>query len=70
MDNEGRIRECAKDRIHAGNRTCTASYYMLISKIMKAVKFQIYRILIRPVATYGAVTWNRTKSDKNFFEDF
>ena len=65
IDNERKISECVKDRIQAGNRAYAANYYMLKSKIIKrAVKMQIYRTLIKPVATYGAETWNLTKSDR------
>ena len=57
IDNEGKISKCVKDRIQTGNRAYAANTYMLRSKIIKrVVKMQIYRTLIRPVATYGAET--------------
>ena len=66
IDKEGRISECVKDRIQAGNRTNAANYYIIKSKIIKrVVKMQIYRTLKRPVATFGAETWTLTKSDEN-----
>jgi hypothetical protein len=65
-DKEGRISKCVKDRIQAGNSVHAANYHMLISKIIKrAVKMQIYRKLVRPVATYVSETWTLSKSDKN-----
>ena len=65
-DKEGGISECVKDRIEAGNRAYAANCCMLKSKIIKtAVKIQIYRTLIRPVATCGAETGTLTKSDEN-----
>ena len=70
-DKEGRISECVKDRMQAGNREYVANYCMLKSKIIRrAVKIQIYRTLIRPVATYGAETWTLTKSDEYLLRIF
>ena len=34
IDKAGRISECVKDRIQAGNRACAANYHMLRSKII------------------------------------
>jgi hypothetical protein len=63
-DKERRIIECVKDRIQAENRAYAANNYMLKSKIIKtAVKIQIYRPLLRSVATFGYETWTLTKSD-------
>ena len=71
IDKEGRISEGVKDRIQARNRAYGANYRMLKSKIIRsAVKIQIYRTLIRPVATYGAETWTLTKSYKNLLRIF
>ena len=71
IDKEGRISECVKDRIQAGNRTNAANYYIIKSKIIKrVVKMQIYRTLKRPVATFGAETWTLTKSDENILRIF
>ena len=50
IDNEGRISECVKDSMQAGNIAYIANYYMLKRKIIKrAVKMQIYRTLIKLV---------------------
>jgi endonuclease/exonuclease/phosphatase family metal-dependent hydrolase len=71
IDREGRISECIKDRIQAGNKAYAANYHMLKSKIIKrAVKIQIYKTMIRPVATYGSETWTLAKSDENRLKIF
>jgi hypothetical protein len=54
---EGRIGECIKGRIQAGNKAYAANYHLLKSKIIKrSVKMQIYKTVIRPVTTYGTET--------------
>jgi hypothetical protein len=71
IDKEGRIGECIKDRRQAGNKAYAANYHMLKSKIIKrSVKMQIYKTVIRPVATYGSETWTLTKSDENSLRIF
>ena len=70
-DKEGRISECVKDRMQAGNREYVANYCMLKSKIIRrAAKIQIHKTLIRPVTTYGAETWTLTKPDENSLRIF
>ena len=70
IESEGRINQCVKDRIQAQNRAYAADYSMLKSKIIKsAVKMQIYRTMIRPIATC-AETWTLTKSYKNLLRIF
>jgi hypothetical protein len=65
IEKEGKISECIKDRIQAGNKAYAATYHMLKSKIIKrSVKIQIYKTMVRPVATYGSETrpsQNQTK---------
>jgi len=69
INEEGRIRECVKDRIKTGNRAYAANHRMLQSKIIKrSVKMQIYKMLIRPVVMYRSETWTLSKSDKNLLE--
>jgi predicted transcriptional regulator len=68
---EGRISECVKDRIQVGNRAYAANHHMLKSKIIKrAAKMQIYKMLMKPVVTYGSQTWTLTKSDENLLRIF
>ena len=44
---------------------------MLKSKIIKrSVKMQIYKRVVKPVATYGSETWTLTKSDDNSLRIF
>jgi hypothetical protein len=44
---------------------------MLKSKIIKrSAKMHIYKLLIRPVITYGSETWTLTKSDDNLLRIF
>jgi hypothetical protein len=71
INEEGRISECVKDRIQAGNRAYAANHHVLKSKIIKrSVKMQIYKMLIKPVATPGSETWTLTKSDDNLLRIF
>lgn len=54
-----------KRRIVTANRAFYGVKHLLISKnINRHAKFQIYKTLIRPVAIYGAETWNTTTSDE------
>jgi hypothetical protein len=62
INKEGKIGECVKYRVQAGNRVYAANHHMLKSEIIKrAIKMQIYKMLIRPVATYGSETWTLTR---------
>jgi hypothetical protein len=71
IDEEGRIGECIKDRIQAGNKAYSANYHMLKSKIIKrCVKMQIYKTVIRPVTAYGSETLILTKSEENSLRIF
>jgi len=58
-------------RIQVGNRAYAANHHMLKSKIVKrSAKMKIYKMLIRPVVTYGSETWTFTKSDGNLLRIF
>jgi hypothetical protein len=49
----------------------TAYLGILRSKIISRVaKIQVYKTLIRPVATYGAETWTLTVADENGLKMF
>jgi hypothetical protein len=58
INNGNRNYNCIKERIQAGNMAYFANFSTLKSKIIisRAAKIQVYKTLIRPVATYGAET--------------
>jgi hypothetical protein len=71
INKEGRISECVRDRIQAGNRAYADNHHMIKSKIIRrSVKMQIYKTLIRPVVTCGSETWTLTKYDENLLRIF
>jgi hypothetical protein len=52
-NNGNRNDNCVKERMHAGNRVYFVNLGTFKSKIIsQAVKIQVYKTLIRPVATY------------------
>jgi len=54
-----------------GKRAYAANHHMLKSKIIKrSAKMEIYKMLIRPVVTYGSETWTLTKSDESLLRIF
>jgi hypothetical protein len=67
INNENRNDNCVKERIQPGNR----AYFANLSKIIsKAAKLQVYKTLIRPVATYGAETQTLTVTEENILRMF
>jgi hypothetical protein len=52
-------------RIQAGNKIDFYNGTFKNKIISRAVKIQVYRTLITPVATYGAETWPLTAVDEN-----
>jgi hypothetical protein len=53
-------------RILAGNRAYFANMKLLKStQLSRYSKVQIYKILIRPVVTYGAETWTMSAAEEN-----
>jgi hypothetical protein len=71
INKQGNVSECVKDRIQAGNRAYAANHHMLKSKIIwRAVKMQLYTMLIRPIAMYESETWTLTKSVENLLRIF
>jgi hypothetical protein len=61
INNGNRSDNCVKESIQAGNRAYFENLSTLKSKIIsRAVKIQVYKTLIRPVATYGTETWMLT----------
>jgi hypothetical protein len=66
INNGNRNEYCGKERIQAGNRVYFANLSTFKNKIIpRAAKIQVYKTLIRPVATYGAETWTLTVTEEN-----
>jgi len=66
LENNNRNDGCIKERIQTGNKAYYANLQMLKSKVIsRGSKLQIYKTLIRPVATYGAETWTLTAAEEN-----
>jgi hypothetical protein len=71
INNGNRNDNCIKERIHAGNRAYFSNLTTLKSKrISRAVKIQVYKALIRPIATYRAETWTLTVTEENALRMF
>jgi hypothetical protein len=71
INNGNRNNNCVKESIQAGNRAYVANLSTLKSKIIsKAVEIQVYKSLIRPVATCGAETWTLTVVEENALRMF
>jgi hypothetical protein len=55
INNDNRNNNCVRERTQAGNRAHFTNLRILKSKVTsRAAKLQVYKTLIRPVATYGA----------------
>jgi hypothetical protein len=66
INNWNRNDNCVKERIQVGNRAYFANLSTLKSKIIsRAGKIQVYKTVIRPIATYGAETWTLTVTEEN-----
>jgi hypothetical protein len=64
INNANKNDNCVKERIQAGDRAYFANLSTIKSKIIpKAAKIQVYKSLIRPLATYGAETWMLTVTE-------
>jgi hypothetical protein len=62
---------CVKERIQSGNSAYFANLSTLKSKIIsRTAKIQVYKTLIRPVATHGAETWTLTVAEENALKMF
>jgi hypothetical protein len=71
INNGNRNDNNVKESIQAGNRAYFANLTTLENKIiLGAAKIQVYKTLIRPVATYGAETWMLTVTEENALRMF
>jgi DNA modification methylase len=66
INRKNNMTETIQDRIQAGNKAYYANQMMLKNRyINRGAKMQIYKTLIRPVATYGCESWTMKKEDEN-----
>ena len=66
VNSKNNIAETIQDRIQAGTKAYYANQLLLKNRyINRGAKMQIYKILIRPVVTYGCESWTRKKEDGN-----
>jgi hypothetical protein len=71
IENKNRNGKYIKERIQAGNKAYYANLQMLKSKrTCRRSKLQIYKMLIRPIVTYGAETWTLTDIEENAVRRF
>jgi hypothetical protein len=71
INNGNRNDNCVIERIQAGKRVYFVNLSTLKSKIIsRAAELQVYKTLIRPVATYGAETWTLTVTEENALRTF
>jgi hypothetical protein len=67
IDNGSRNDNCIRERIQAGNINLSTLKSKIIST---AIKIQVYKTLMRPVATYGTETWTLTVVEENALRMF
>jgi len=71
VNNKADIKQEISNRILMANRAYFTNNKLLKSKlILRSTKIQIYKTLIRPVATYAAETWTLNISDENTLRIF
>ena len=71
IDNEHRTDKCIQEQIQKGNRAYHANKQVLRSKLIsRNTKLRVYKVIIRPVATYGSETWTMTVKDENALRSF
>ena len=62
VNSKTNMTETIQDRIQAGNKAYYANLKMLKNRyINRGAKMQIYKILVRPVVTYGCESWTMKK---------
>ena len=71
VNNKADIKQEISNRILMANRAYFTNNKLLKSKLIsRSTKIQIYKTLIRPVATYAAETWTLNISDENTLRIF
>lgn len=66
LNSANKISSEIQRRIMAANRAYFANIKLLKSRLLsRTTKIKVYKTLIRPVATYGAETWNISAADAN-----
>ena len=71
IENKSQNDKCIKERIQTGNQAYYTNIQMLKSKIISGTsKLQIYKMLIRPIVTYGAETWMLAVTEENALRRF
>uniref|UniRef100_A0A8D8XZ49 Craniofacial development protein 2 n=1 Tax=Cacopsylla melanoneura TaxID=428564 RepID=A0A8D8XZ49_9HEMI len=71
LDSNAQCSVSIKERIQSGFKAYYANLGLLKNKLInRTTKMQIYKTLIRPVATYGGETWTLTEADKERLRRF
>jgi hypothetical protein len=65
ISNDNSVQKEIQRRILAGSRTYFTATSLFRNRFLsRATKIRLYKILIRPVVTYGTETWKMTKKEE------
>jgi hypothetical protein len=71
VNSQNEISDCIQDRIQNGNKAYFDNLKLFKSKLLtRNTKVKIYRILVRPVVTYGSETWTLKTGEKKALRCF